>query len=1114
MSSVSLAWYTDSATTLETGRAISATAGISCTTFEEDSCEDLELFIPFDPEAPAVQGATKIKDYRVSLQSSPRNLLDSSEAIVTDTGWSIPLARSLNGGEQATVVFTVTPPSVRTPNGTTIPLAAEIRSSNATTTTVAPLEFTVTAESAGSPSFDSDRYALNMASGGTQQTNFTSWDRRSTQYGMLGSATGDAKLVLSVPAPLEVVTTGAENDPVWDPAARTATWNSVPYPDSQTHFTLRVPSGIAKQQVQLKGDLTYVPLGNEPGDSVTASVSMPVNIVDGVEAWQASSLFTSANSLGWGQPVMVPEWKNPVRPAAFETMIVHTQLDMPDLRTWTAMPCLDNRINESYETRFEAVSEPGSLCARPAFDVTSLKFKTSDWASNGEIVTGTVTLHYVDGTTDSFEVQGGAGAEEFFPAAGKAVTAVEMLSDMPNAYDDSSASLMIYGYPSDQVPGGQYGSEPGGAVILEPSLFTSGPNLKGSDTQTNRALVATNMHHASVNVFEYPNQRGNLGISGGHGTLNEEDFAAGRTVAVFGPEWNITGVHTTQYPSNGVAPALTHVEDWDGVEGQNYYSMAPAASVNGELNPPNLEINTAQDAGTYTARIYSGFVDQDVQDCGYGNTMITDYSGLFAPAGEPRVVCYQDFTMVVTGIDGSFEVGADSVNATLGGSWSRATRTATAGDELQYRVHASNLSDSSINDAVMYDVLPSAGDKGTVQALLGSARGSNVTPKLTSISVDKLNGGTLAYSQAANPCRPEVAADNPGCEDDWSTAQPQDLSTVTAIRVTFPTLASGAVTNVTLGFEAPQMAAGAKIVNTVAGTGMQRFGAPPAVESRPVTFTAGVADMSVTAEVLDEETGTFRSEGSVAEGGTAHWRVTVANTGTTPLIDVDIDDARVQDCIASLGEIGRYASKTVECQSPNVREETVNVATAEAFDPNGLEVTASASATVRPVAQPVVVSPPIVVTNPVSTTVSVGKPVTLTAQGTNADSVRWQQSIDGVTWVDVADSGASYDGLTSSFDPATDSVGAVQYRAVFTNADGEAATEAATVSVFAVVDPGPGGSGGEGADGGSTPGDTAVQNLLAITGGPVLLGVGIAAALLILAGAGVYLLRRRERTQS
>ncbi|WP_427870184.1 HtaA domain-containing protein [Leucobacter luti] len=187
---------------------------------------------------------------------------------------------------------------------------------------------------------------------------------------------------------------------------------------------------------------------------------------------------------------------------------------------------------------------------------------------------------------------------------------------------------------------------------------------------------------------------------------------------------------------------------------------------------------------------------------------------------------------------------------------------------------------------------------------------------------------------------------------------------------------------------------------------------------------------------------------------------------------------------------------------------------------------------------------PAVTQHPTAVSVEAGKQATFTAQasGTPAPTVQWQRQIAGGEWVNV-------EGATSPeyvIAKAELAANGAQFRAVFTNSEGTAETNAAALTVTerlvkpeptgpGTTDPGATGPGttGPGATGpGKTdpggkspspapdskaPGAQDGDKKLAKTGAADTLGLSAAAALLLLAGAAAMTARaknRRELTDS
>ena len=124
----------------------------------------------------------------------------------------------------------------------------------------------------------------------------------------------------------------------------------------------------------------------------------------------------------------------------------------------------------------------------------------------------------------------------------------------------------------------------------------------------------------------------------------------------------------------------------------------------------------------------------------------------------------------------------------------------TKGGDFEYLIKLQNMGNEPLKDYIFYDVLPAISDTGVGEPLSTSQRGTEWKAELTAEvtaanqqATDALAqaGASIEYSQAANPCRPEVSSTTTEtgwdvtCTNDWGPA-PADLSTVTAFRFILP----------------------------------------------------------------------------------------------------------------------------------------------------------------------------------------------------------------------------------------------------------------------------------------------------------------------------------------
>jgi predicted alpha/beta superfamily hydrolase len=148
---------------------------------------------------------------------------------------------------------------------------------------------------------------------------------------------------------------------------------------------------------------------------------------------------------------------------------------------------------------------------------------------------------------------------------------------------------------------------------------------------------------------------------------------------------------------------------------------------------------------------------------------------------------------------------------------------------------------------------------------------------------------------------------------------------------------------------------------------------------------------------------------------------------------------------------------------------------------------------------------PQVTTQPTAAQITAGQDATFTAaaSGTPAPSVQWESKLPNAgDWVAVSDA----TGSTYTVAAAAASATGTQYRAVFTNASGEATTDAATLTVTAdaTVTPDP-----DGSDDGSSSGGAGAPDRLSETGADLDVIALTGAAVLLTAGAALMLARRR-----
>jgi hypothetical protein len=126
------------------------------------------------------------------------------------------------------------------------------------------------------------------------------------------------------------------------------------------------------------------------------------------------------------------------------------------------------------------------------------------------------------------------------------------------------------------------------------------------------------------------------------------------------------------------------------------------------------------------------------------------------------------------------------------------------------------------------------------------------------------------------------------------------------------------------------------IVNTATAQGAAPGAATP-ISSLPSSVTVPFAAIGILKQVCGIEAATACGPGlhspwvssvDIPEGDTAYWKVTVTNTGDTPVTNVTVSDPSAPACDISGVTLAVGASLSTYCSSPDISATVVNVATA------------------------------------------------------------------------------------------------------------------------------------------------------------------------------------------
>ncbi|MDO7883519.1 beta strand repeat-containing protein [Salinibacterium soli] len=576
-----------------------------------------------------------------------------------------------------------------------------------------------------------------------------------------------------------------------------------------------------------------------------------------------------------------------------------------------ALPCLTNVSGTTYQS-----NALGTLCQSPAFIPTRIT-ATGFTPTAADII----TLTFADGSTQDIPFASG-GWTLPAPSTGGGVAELHIPPFPGQASNVGTTVFSIAGYASPSAAPGftlrntsyttpyyggsaistpqsslstpvvildpKTGSGQTGQTVLYPSVFaqyTSNCQATGgfvSPTASQRNHIELSKAPSEAIYFDYLAPIGSS-ISG----------SAARAFSAVGLDNGLT------FTSASITPTVT--ANYNGSGRTLYQWVIPAGviTVPGvyRLQTANWTLNLgAGCAGTFESDMTLGY-GAPVRDCLFNNNSSVRHQL------PPMIGSNNDLTTNATpiannfcGYSSKFTVEAMnpaySVNKTVQGNLDPSPATGGAlghvsptGGQATYNVTFANSGTSSnLTDPIMYDILPRVGD----------TRASQLTPRNSAFTVTLLSVGTipanvtLSYSTAANPCRPEVLATNPGCVDDWSTTPPTPISATTALRIAYSGVIGVAGSSFPTSFSVPYtvstptstsgaIAYNSVGTNVIAGTNW--FGA---AESDLVGLQAAENQPQITksASVTEYD----------AVGDTITYTFTVTNNTTVTLTNVGVTD--------------------------------------------------------------------------------------------------------------------------------------------------------------------------------------------------------------------------------
>lgn len=568
-------------------------------------------------------------------------------------------------------------------------------------------------------------------------------------------------------------------------------------------------------------------------------------------------------------------------------------------------PCLDTLSGTTYSS-----NAVGAFCANPGFIPTRIQAFGFIPAAGDTIVLrladgSTVDVAYTAGAwtipaglsvaqldIQPFASQGSNTAAVQFRVWGRAAAGAQPGNLLRNTVS-STPHLVSSGDPlrtAQTASSNLYVGNPAGAngVIIQPSLFTNYQSACVAQVRLNNPgaagafanrLEITTAPSAAIS-FDYLAPAG-AAVTGTTMTFSATGMANGRTfnlgsrTPVVTPNANGTGRTLYQWsipaglitaPGAYVLNAgIMSIDLGPGCAGgtfQNdmtigYGSAAQSCLAIRAANGGSPAVNTRQTPPLLPV------ANGDLASNGIGTSNFCGYS---APLSVPVTSSGFDLTKTVQGnLDAGPVSGTGSVSP--------------AGGVATYALTFTNSGASVLTNPIMYDLLPRVGDTQTIST---AARGSDFSVGLAAVGTLPA-AVSVAYSTAANPCRVEVLATNPGCVDDWSTTPPSPLTSTTALRFTYGgPIAVGAAFTVTFDVTTPAVPAGNVALNSIGGTATAGGTLLTSAESDPIGVSAGHAMPAI---AKSASTSTFD-----ADGQNLTFTYTVTNNTAVPLTGVSVAD--------------------------------------------------------------------------------------------------------------------------------------------------------------------------------------------------------------------------------
>lgn len=927
VASTTVSIQASNATTQPSGADFTYQINMACAGANDPSCNGTSIVIPL--EATANGDPWDMTAWGFAVTGGPEGFVQSWSVVGDEL--VIVLADTIATGTSQSIVLTVTPPNLVTPDGTSWSLLPTIITDDPDTDgSIAPVAAvgTATASVPLTVAKTSDR--TFYAEGETVTYTITASCPTTKPHGSLYASS--MTIVDTLPEGLDFTT--ASGDGVWDPAERTITWTyptpeSVPTacggtaPDAASATqTVTATMGAVDgepvnpyDQVVNTVAVTAVPLGGgdestrdasrtiialgENDDPITGTTSLgktssaPLN-----RSEDASPDFRATYPGRW-----LPNGDNSARPASMSEgnpasyrLTPRIQYEEHRYEITDPVPCLSNNLGVVYRP------VDAGVCAEPAFHVLGVRI---DWS--GAAPDAAYAPRFVDTSGDEHDMVIETAAAQWstwtIPTSSLGQVAVVIIPSDASQEWRRADNIRIDGYADDSLTDGH---------VLQNQASIDW-FLRDGDT----AVRTQNSPNADIFILDTPQigiAKSMSNVGGATGTQARVDLTATLlTPGVPSAEFIITdllpvgsllvddpetiglevrpaGSPAIQIPADELEVEVID----DAVDGQQLVRFTVRADqlpaqagrfdfvvdsfVVSKPTEPGIYLNRAQsfyDSATLAGQCFAGDYQSDDPDLLRGDESTT-----------PRHCEAHAEMRTVTSTSGQFalskNVQGDRDDAPQ--EFPHLGHVALDDGEAVFGITWTNTGAPTLNGVVVYDVLPHIGDTGVSGDQAGEARGSEFRP-IVSAPVEAPDGVTVSYSASQNPCRGEVYPAQGACDDDWSTDPDAvgGLENVHALKyVSSESYQTGEGFSVSFFTAIPSIDKDMVAWNTVAAFAQTTGGLALLPTESPRVGITGSDERFGLSKTVDLE--------QAVPGDTLTYEITVTNVGTVTSVATTVED--------------------------------------------------------------------------------------------------------------------------------------------------------------------------------------------------------------------------------